>query len=841
MDQLRKEFLHPSRQFTQTPFWFWNGDMNESELLRQIEAMEEKGVYGFVIHARMGLSEEIGYMTDRWLQLVKFTVEEAQKRDMCVYLYDEGMYPSGSAHGKVVEGRPDLASQGLRMIRETFAGPQSLQHSTKLENNESLVAAVLMQRDGESEKYISPSAKTLTAADPIEADIPAGTWDLFVFVQTPSQGVIRGVHWDEEDNMKNAPASADLLNPEAARRFIAATHEKYVAALSPFFGNTVRGIFTDEPNILGRRSRRGLKPWTTGFLTQANEILGYDLTPYLPFLWIDSTDGIERAVRTDFDYAVAQALNQHYYRLLSDWCADHGIASTGHPGGSGEMTPQVYFQEPGQDVVWRWVLPGKTSLEGEHSVIGKSASSMAVNLGRPMVINECYGAYGWHLTMDEMKWLADWLFVRGTNRLMPHAFYFSVADQRIYERPPDLSWFNLWWDHYSMFSDYTNRLSWLMTGGRPVADIAIFTYPGHTPWRAAKVLFQNQREFFYLDDSIIKNTKIAKGTIRIGDMAYSILVLDGVEQITQELLNTMQQCLAADVKIIAFDSAMKTPPLRHKNQEQQTAQLQQFMQNSNFYVVRSDEELIHILKRIHVPDLQVEYACPDLRFAHRIKEGIHLYLLVNEGEEPISANVTFPHNLTPEWWNAETGRMETISIYRTEESKTTLPFHLHPRESAIIAFTGAQDSTVPKRKTDHLHETETILLPDQGWTLIIDGKESDTVFQNVKLGPWNELPGMDSFSGTGCYAIDVDLSASQSNANQVVLDCGNVREWATVKLNGIDCGARLWRPFRFDITKAVRTGTNHVEIRVTNTRSNELTKEKLPSGLEGTVKLGFRK
>ncbi len=35
--------------------------------------------------------------------MVKFAVEEDERRGMIVYLYDEGMYPSGSAHGEVVQ------------------------------------------------------------------------------------------------------------------------------------------------------------------------------------------------------------------------------------------------------------------------------------------------------------------------------------------------------------------------------------------------------------------------------------------------------------------------------------------------------------------------------------------------------------------------------------------------------------------------------------------------------------------------------------------------------------------------------------------------------------------
>jgi hypothetical protein len=42
-------------------------------------------------------------------------------------------------------------------------------------------------------------------------------------------------------------------------------------------------------------------------------------------------------------------------------------------------------------------------------------------------------------------------------------------------------------------------------------------------------------------------------------------------------------------------------------------------------------------------------------------------------------------------------------------------------------------------------------------------------------------------------------------------------QWmAQVWVNGEDCGMRLWPPFRYDISGAIKPGTNDVHIRVGN-------------------------
>ena len=107
-----KRFLEPPLEFAPMPFWFWNDDLERAELIRQVRAFREAQFGGFVIHARVGLSRRIGYLTETYFRLVRRVVEEAARCGMKVILYDEGSYPSGSAQGAVVAENPEYASVG---------------------------------------------------------------------------------------------------------------------------------------------------------------------------------------------------------------------------------------------------------------------------------------------------------------------------------------------------------------------------------------------------------------------------------------------------------------------------------------------------------------------------------------------------------------------------------------------------------------------------------------------------------------------------------------------------------------------------------------------------------
>ncbi|GEM_PF-1360109 len=84
----------------------------------------------------------------------------------------------------------------------------------------------------------------------------------------------------------------------------------------------------------------------------------------------------------------------------------------------------------------------------------------------------------------------------------------------------------------------------------------------------------------------------------------------------------------------------------------------------------------------------------------------------------------------------------------------------------------------------------------------------------IPFGSWDQL-GLPHYSGGMVYSAEVDLPDEESA--RFVVDLGRVRGTAEAMVNGKSCGVRLWHPYRFDISSAVRPGKNVVEILVYNT------------------------
>ncbi len=115
----------------------------------------------------------------------------------------------------------------------------------------------------------------------------------------------------------------------------------------------------------------------------------------------------------------------------------------------------------------------------------------------------------------------------------------------------------------------------------------------------------------------------------------------------------------------------------------------------------------------------------------------------------------------------------------------------------------------------------------------------------VETGPgdWKEL-GLSWYAGYGRYEAEFLWEGKDKEA--LSLDLGQVRECAAVFLNGHSVGELLWKPYRLELTRAVRQGKNALTIYVCNLIANEFSWDSLgtrgsasclPSGLFGPVRL----
>lgn len=761
---LIKEILQPGAEFSPIPFWFFNDAFDEDKVRNQLADYVEKGVNGFVLHPRIGIPEEMPYLSEPYFEAVRFIVETAAGLGMKVVLYDEGMYPSGSAHGKVVEANPEYAAKGLFLVEEAEIGPT--EEGGIFYNHLGKAKIVRRLSDGKALAYGFTG------------------------------GTIRGIHFGEDDGEAGAPKAADILNPDAVDEFIRLTHDAYYAHLKEYFGTTIIAFFTDEPCALGRGGA-WCREWTSG-LDREIEAAGGRIEELEALFAKTESDAVQNATVTIYRKLVKKKLREIFYGRLSEWCERHGIALMGHPAESDDIGEELYFQIPGQDLIMRRVAPETGGLLEPDSVQAKLTADLARLLGRRRNANECFGVcyrdkIPWYMTAGDMKWYIDWLGLRGVNLFVPHAFYYSVAGARKGERPPDVGPNNIWWKHYRQFSDYMKRLSFLMTDAADGARIAVLCDDNRVPYQETATLYENQIEFRYLPAVMLEDATVEDGRVMVNGQYFekvlNFLGHDYERRFVGKLGNLLLTTTAASStqeNVRRLAASLQVPCAEN-------------MENLPGESLPIEENVLS------VPD-------KTLRKVHLHKEGVEMYLFGNEGADTICRTVHLHGWQAPLFFDLWNG-----AFYQVEGAAEEFTLYLNPRETLLVINVGTEDIEV-------LSEQEGIPVkyrpsdwfcrevPD--WTeefrLVQEGK-NQKVYRLMKF-----ITASDRKEGISDNAAAVGDSAVKgidrfevSGAEMVECYC-----------NGAFAGASFWGKHLFEIGPFLTEGANEIRLVVTGNAAN---------------------
>jgi hypothetical protein len=106
-----------------------------------------------------------------------------------------------------------------------------------------------------------------------------------------------------------------------------------------------------------------------------------------------------------------------------------------------------------------------------------------------------------------------------------------------------------------------------------------------------------------------------------------------------------------------------------------------------------------------------------------------------------------------------------------------------------------------------------------GW-----GAPEQTTFASLTDWTAHPDPAIKHFSGTAIYRKSFKVAPSQPPGlrTQTFLDLGEVRDLASVRLNGNDLGTLWLPPYQVDITSALIPGENQLEVAVVNPWNNRL-------------------
>jgi hypothetical protein len=207
----------------------------------------------------------------------------------------------------------------------------------------------------------------------------------------------------------------------------------------------------------------------------------------------------------------------------------------------------------------------------------------------------------------------------------------------------------------------------------------------------------------------------------------------------------------------------------------------------------------------------------------------------------------------PEIWDATTGVHADAPIFTAGGDGISVPVQFEPWGSVFVVFRKplpkrwisaaspvnlelrngtilASASPVSVSLSDG--ETRTVSLAARPADLIlrepwevsfVDGRGAPPSATFEKLASWSTHsdPGIKYYSGTAVYRTTFAVSVAPQGQT-VILDLGDVANIAKAFVNGRFAGV-LWKPpFRVDVTRLLRNGSNTLEIHVANRWINRL-------------------
>jgi hypothetical protein len=160
---------------------------------------------------------------------------------------------------------------------------------------------------------------------------------------------------------------------------------------------------------------------------------------------------------------------------------------------------------------------------------------------------------------------------------------------------------------------------------------------------------------------------------------------------------------------------------------------------------------------------------------------------------------------------------------RIKDGNTQIYLQLRSGESVIVK-TYTDQAIAGFEQWDYYTEQPVSLSLDHGWTLrFIESEPTISEIFNIDCPvSWTAInhPETKRNSGTALYSLSFTLPAIK--ADGWILDIGDVRESARVKINGHYAGTCWAVPFRINVGNYLKEGTNLIELEVTNLPANRI-------------------
>ena len=639
----------------------------------------------------------------------------------------------------------------------------------------------------------------------------------------------------------------DKLDPEAWTRYFHNYLDMYKDASDGLMGQRgVQYVLTDSYEA-------ECETWTPAMFNEFKTRRGYDLKKWLPVLSGEIIGSPQQSDAFLFDWrtTIGELIADNYTLLSKIAKEDYGMLgryTESHEGGRAyvgdgmdlKATAEVPMSAMWVTAPWVPVGPDGQPDMSVYDADDKESASVAHIYGQNIAAAESMTApggggksYSYH--PGNLKYVADRELSNGINRFVIHESAHQPDDVHV----PGMSlggigqWFNRhdsWAPMADIWADYMSRSCFMLQAGKNVADILY--YYGEDANITS--LFQRSPsipigyQWDYLNpDGLLHHISYDKGQlVSTGGTAYKVLWMDrNMEVMSMPVLKKIASLVQAGAWI---GGVRPSRPASLNDDVTEFAALVADIWDSGRNNVVETKELADLLKAAGISeDVNIPVG---FKFLHRTLPGIEIYWVNKPAKDYQTTTLSFRVNgMKPMLWHPDNGLQEEVS-YTQHDGRTDVRLNLVPDDAVFVVFSGKAENEFISPAV--VKKSETPL--DGKWTVYFQEKRgAPTSAEFTTLGSYTDSTdeGIKYFSGIASFTKSFEVQQGE----KTVLDLGRVADLAKVYVNGEYCGAAWKEPYLVDISKAVKLGSNSLEVKVANVWVNRLIGDEQP----GATRIGW--
>ncbi|MGH9160216.1 MAG: glycosyl hydrolase [Vicinamibacteraceae bacterium] len=665
-----------------------------------------------------------------------------------------------------------------------------------------------------------------------------------------------------------APGGEGLVvNPysiDALRRYL----QPFDRAFAGFPRELIRAQFHDSFEYVDAS-------WTDRLPDLFREMHGYDLQQFAPALVGNQAMDADRLARIKSDYRTTLSrLHLDFLRAWAEWSHERGFIvrnqSHGAPANLLDLYGAVDIPETEIFGSTPFPIPGlrrdRSAVRHDQDlpepIVSRMASSAAHVMGRRLTSCETatWLREHWKVSLAYVKPEIDRVWLDGINHIFYHGTVYS---------PPDIPWpgwffyaatqfnpNNTWWKDFAALNQYVERVQSILQGGRPDNDILLY-WPAHDVWndpdglakqltvhdvgflvdepvgKLAKQLDEAGYAFDYISDDQLMHTRAEDGRLATPGGRYKALVVPAADVVPLRTVQRIVKLAESGATVIVAGLPKDVPGysrLDERREELRRLTAGLAFRRSNRAAVDERRtgrgvmfrgDVRSALEHAQVPHEPI--ARKGVGFIRRESDAGHDYFLANLSAEPVEGWIPLGVSARGVMLlDPLSGATGVAASRQGADGRFEVYLRIRPGESFVVRTSA--NALRQRRAWTYLTPSGERVAVTGTWSIqfLEGGPVLPQRIDATELKSWTEL-GDDNarrFGGTARYRIEIELP--REPADDWLLDLGDVRESARVRVGGREAQTAWAIPFRMRVGQYLRPGRNILEIDVTNTAANRI-------------------